>query len=405
MLIAFVLRQAWRVLQRNRMRSALTVLGITIGIAAVICVVAIGQAGSRQYEEQLHNLGDNLVWIEAGGRNVNGVHTGTGATSTLTAGDADAILRQVPLISRVSPQVDGSFTVVYGSENWTTRYAGESPDYLDIRRWTIASGSNITDDDVARAANVCVLGNTVRTQLFHEEDPVGQVIKVKDIPCKVVGVLAPKGTSVYGQDQDDFVLIPYTMAQKKVAGIDYLKDIMCSAVSTQAVPEATAQVVGLLRDRHRIRAGQEEDFNIRSPQEMVQAALDASRTFTLLLVCIAAVSLVVGGIGIMNVMLVSVTERTREIGVRMAVGATEEQVRFQFLGEAVVLSLLGGCLGVLLGTAASFLIGQLLQWEMMLSLTAIVLAALFSIAVGVFFGYYPAHKASQLDPIEALRFE
>jgi putative ABC transport system permease protein len=405
MLFGFVIRQAWRVLKRNRMRSALTVLGITIGIAAVICVVAIGQAGSRQYEEQLHNLGDNLVWVEAGGRNVNGVRTGTQGTSTLMASDAEAILRQVPLIKAVSPQVDGGFTVVYGNQNWTTRYAGEGPDFLEIRRWTLASGANISEDDVARAANVCVLGNTVRQQLFGERDPVGEVIKVKDIPCKVIGTLAPKGANVYGRDQDDFVLLPYTMAQKKIAGIDYLKDIMCSATTTAAVPEATAQVMGLLRDRHRIRPGQDDDFNIRSPQEMVQAAIEASRTFTLLLVAIAGVSLVVGGIGIMNVMLVSVTERTREIGVRMAVGATEKQVRFQFLGEAVVLSLLGGCCGVLVGTVGSFIIGHLLDWEMMLSLTAIVLAALFSVFVGVLFGYYPAHKASQLDPIEALRFE
>ncbi len=402
---AIILREAWKALRRNKVRSSLTVLGITIGIAAVICVVAIGNAGSRQYQQQLELLGDNLVWVEAGGRNVNGVRTGSYATKTLTVADANAILAEVPLIKKVSPQVDGSTQIVYQNENWFTHYRGESPEYLDIRRWTIAQGSNITEEDVVRAAEVCVLGDTVRRQLFAEESPIGKTIKVKNFPCKVVGVLAAKGSSGSGDDQDDFVLLPYTTAQKKIAGITWLRDIMCSAGSHGAIPAATQQIVALLRDRHKIQADEMDDFNIRTPEEVIQARLEASKTFTALLVSIASVALLVGGIGIMNVMLVSVTERTREIGIRMAIGATEGDVQSQFLGEAVVLSAFGGLCGIVLGIGGSYVLGNVLSWPMSIPPTAILIATAFAVAVGVFFGFYPARKASRLDPIEALRFE
>jgi putative ABC transport system permease protein len=390
---------------RNKMRSSLTVLGITIGIAAVICVVAIGRAGQAQVEEQLANLGDNFVWIEAGGRAVNGRRTGTHATKTLTLGDAAAIKSQVSLIKAVSPNVDGSFQVVYGNQNWYTGYRGVSPAYFDIKRWLIAEGSPFTQDDVDHAADVCVLGQTVRQQLFGGEDPVGKVIRVRGLPCKVIGILQPKGVSLSGQDQDDTVLMPYTTVMKKIKGNDWLDDILCSAVSQDVVKLAGQQAGALLRDRHHLRSDEDDDFNIRNPEDAIEAQLAASRTLTLLLIAIASVSLVVGGIGIMNVMLVSVTERTREIGVRVAVGATEEAIQLQFLGESVLLSLVGGAAGVLLGVVGSVGVGRTLGWPMQLSPEAVLLAALFSIAVGVFFGYYPARRAAGLDPIDALRYE
>ena len=390
---------------RNKMRSSLTVLGITIGIAAVFCVVAIGKAGQAQVEEQLANLGDNFVWIEAGGRAVNGRRTGTHSTKTLTLGDAAAIKSQVSLIKAVSPNVDGSFQVVYGNQNWYTGYRGVSPAYFDIKRWLIAEGSPFTQDDVDHAADVCVLGRTVRQQLFGGEDPVGKVIRVRGLPCKVIGVLQPKGVSLSGQDQDDTVLMPYTTVMKKIKGNDWLDDILCSAVSQDVVKLAGQQAGALLRDRHHLRPDEDDDFNIRNPEDAIQAQLAASRTLTLLLIAIASVSLIVGGIGIMNVMLVSVTERTREIGVRVAVGATEEAIQLQFLGESVLLSLVGGAAGVLLGVVGSVGVGRTLGWPMQLSPEAVVLAALFSVAVGVFFGYYPARRAAGLDPIDALRYE
>jgi putative ABC transport system permease protein len=380
-------------------------LGVTIGIAAVICVVAIGKAGQARVEQQLRNLGDNFVWIEAGGRAVNGVRTGTRGTKSLVLADAYAIKSQIPLIKSVSPNVDSQVQIVYGNENWYATFRGVSPEFFEIRRWVVDQGAIFTEDDVERAAGVCVLGRTVRDWLFGEEDPIGKVIRVKDLPCKVIATLRPKGISISGQDQDDTIILPYTTAQKKLMGVTWLDDILCSAVSQDSVKLAGAQAAALLRDRHRLRAGEDDDFNIRNPEDIIQAQLEASRTMSTLLVAIASVSLVVGGIGIMNVMLVSVTERTREIGVRMAVGATESAIQLQFLGESVMLSLAGGVLGVLLGVGASFVLGRILEWPMLLSVEAVLTAALFSTAVGVLFGYYPARKASFLDPIEAVRYE
>src|SRR5262245_17262078 len=387
------------------MRSLLTVLGVTIGIAAVICVVAIGKAGQARVEQQLRNLGDNFVWIEAGGRAVNGVRTGTRGTKSLVLADAVAIKNQVPLIKSVSPNVDASVQIVYGNQNWYATFRGVSPEFFEIRRWIVDQGAIFSEDDVERATGVCVLGRTVRDQLFGVEDPIGKVIRVKDLPCKVIATLQPKGVSFSGQDQDDTIILPYTTAQKKLMGITWLDDILCSAVSPDSVKLAGQQAAALLRDRHRLRAGEEDDFNIRNPEDLIQTQLEASRTLSALLVAIASISLVVGGIGIMNVMLVSVTERTREIGVRLAVGATESAIQFQFLGESVMLSLAGGVFGVLLGVGASVVVGRTLEWPMQLSLGAIVLAAFFSTAVGVVFGFYPARKASLLDPIEAVRYE
>ncbi len=402
---AALLRSAVVALLRNKMRSVLTVLGITIGIAAVICVVAIGKAGQARVEQQLNNLGDNFVWIEAGGRAVNGVRTGTHDTKTLVMADAIAIKNQVSLIKSVSPNVDDPVQIVYGNQNWHTSYRGVSPEYFEIKRWYVDQGAIFSQDDVDRAADVCTIGRTVREQLFGVEDPVGKVIRVNNLPCKVVATLHPKGLSLDGRDQDDTVILPYTMAQKKLKGITWLDDILCSAVSQDAVKMAGQEATAVLRDRHHLRPEEDDDFNIRNPEDIIQAQLEASKTLTVLLIAIASVSLVVGGIGIMNVMLVSVTERTREIGVRVAVGATEEAIQLQFLGEAVMLSLVGGALGVLFGIFGSYLVGQTLHWQTQMSLESVAVAAFFAIAVGVFFGYYPARKASLLDPIEALRYE
>jgi putative ABC transport system permease protein len=400
-----VIRSAFLSMIRNKMRSALTVLGITIGIGAVICVVAIGNAGQARVEQQLNNLGDNLVWIEEGGRAVNGIRTGSHGANTLVLADAVAIRQQVPLIKSASPNVDGSVQVIYGNQNWFTRYRGVSPEYFDIKRWFVAEGAVFTQDDVESAADVCVIGRTVRELLFGAQDPIGKVLRVKDIPCKVVATLAPKGLAVSGQDEDDLIVLPYTTVQKKIRGITWLDDILCSAVSPAAVKLAGQQAAALLRDRHHLRPEQEDDFNIRNPEDIIEAQLAASRTLTVLLIAIASISLIVGGIGIMNVMLVSVKERTREIGVRLAIGATEAAIQLQFLGESVMLSLVGGAVGVLLGVVGTYLIGQTLGWSMQVSPSAILIAAVFSFAVGVFFGYYPARKAALLDPIEALRYE
>ena len=402
---AALFRSALVALLRNKMRSILTVLGITIGIAAVICVVAIGNAGQARVQQQLNNLGDNFVWIEAGGRAVNGVQTGTHDTTTLTMADATAIKKQVSLIKSVSANVDDPVQVIYGNQNWHTSYRGVSPEYFDIKRWYMDQGAFFSQEDVDRSADVCVIGRTVQQQLFGVESPVGKVMRVNNLPCKVVATLHPKGLSLSGQDQDDTVILPYTTAQKKLKGIAWLDDILCSAVSPDAVKMAGQEATAVLRDRHHLRPEEEDDFNIRNPEDIIQAQLDASKTLTILLIAIASVSLIVGGIGIMNVMLVSVTERTREIGVRIAVGASEAAIQLQFLGESIMLSLVGGAAGVLFGILGSYLVGQTLHWPIQMSAESIVIAALFSIAVGVFFGYYPARKASLLDPIEALRYE
>jgi putative ABC transport system permease protein len=396
---------ALRALGRNKMRTLLTMLGITIGIGAVICTVAIGQGGSQMVHEQLLSLGTNMVWVEAGGRNINGVRTGNGATKSLTLDDALAIRRGVPLITSVAPNVDGPVQVVYGNQNWYTTYRGISPEYFAIRNWHLASGSLFTQQDVSTLAGVCVIGNTVANVLFGDDDPIGKTIRVQNLPCKVIGMLQPKGQSTNGRDQDDFVMMPISTVMHKLKGISWLDDIFCSAASPEAIVPAEKQITQLLRQRHVLRPDEPDDFNIRHPQDALEAQEEASKTFTLMLASIASVSLLVGGIGIMNIMLVSVTERTREIGVRMAVGATEEDVQLQFLIEALTVSLIGGAIGVVFGVFASAGVSRILEWPAIISPIAIVVAALFSAAIGIFFGYYPAQKASQLDPIEALRFE
>jgi len=403
---AGLLRSALVALLRNKLRSVLTVLGIMIGIAAVICVVAIGKAGQARVEQQLNNLGDNFVWIEAGGRAVNGRRTGTHGTKTLVMGDAVAIKNQVSLIKSVSPNVDGTVQIIYANQNWYTGYRGVSPEYFDIKRWYIDQGAAFTQDDVERSADVCVIGRTVRDQLFGVEDPIGKVMRVKDMPCKIVGTLLPKGLSVSGQDQDDTVLMPYTTAMKKISGNSWLDDILCSAVSQEAVKPAGQEAAAILRDRHHLRPEEEDDFNIRNPEDIIQAQLEASKTLTVLLIAIASISLIVGGIGIMNVMLVSVTERTREIGVRKAIGARKGDILLQFTLEAITLTAVGGVIGVLFGALITWVIPAIfesLPASMSIFWTVFGLAS--AVIEGLLFGIYPAWKAANLDPIESLRYE
>ncbi len=403
--LAPIIRVAMRALVRNKMRSALTILGIIIGVGAVICTVAIGEGASRQVQEQIRNLGDNLLFISAGSVNRGGVRMGAAATKTLTLADAKAIQDQIDLVKAVSPGVGTGVQVVHEGENWFTQARGVGPDYLSIRRWPVAEGSNLSVRDVDSASNVCLLGRTVVQNVFGNQDPVGQTVRVGNLPFTVIGVLEPKGQSPFGQDEDDTVLMPYTTVQKKLSGIDWLQYIMCSATSQDVIPVAEKQIGALLRERHRLRANEEDDFIIRSSDALAQAQAQSSRVMTLLLASIASVSLLVGGIGIMNIMLVSVTERTREIGVRMAIGATEQDVERQFLSEAIVLSLAGGAVGVLLGVVGSKVVTDMMRWPTSIPPEAILIAVLFSAIIGVVFGYYPARKAARMDPIEALRYE
>jgi putative ABC transport system permease protein len=400
-----ILREAFTALNRNWVRSVLTILGIAVGVGSFICVIAIGNAGTSRVEDQLQSLGDNFIWIEAGSRARNGMRMGARGSRTLVVSDAHAIMEQVPLIKSMSPNVDGGIQVVYGGENWATRFRGVTPEFLQIRRWTLKLGTFFTAADVDAAAPVCVLGQTVVENLFGDENPIGKIIRVKAVPCKVSGVLAAKGYSATGQDQDDFVVMPITFAQKRITGTFWLDDIFCSAVAREAMPEATRQIVGLLRERHHLNAAEEDDFNVRRPEDVVQAQLVTSRIMTALMASVASLSLLVGGIGIMNIMLVSITQRTREIGVRLAVGATEGDVQLQFLSEATALSLLGGLLGLLAGVLSSVAVENLFQFPTKLTPETFVIGGLFSAGIGILFGYYPARKASQLDPIQGLRYE
>ena len=400
-----IIRVALRALARNKLRTILTMLGIIIGVGAVIGTVAIGQGASAQVQQQIQALGNNIVMVFSGSVNTGGVRMGSGATKTLTADDAMAILQHVPNVQMVSPIVGSSVQAVNGNQNWLTRANGTSQDITQIRNWPVVSGSMFSERDVDMAANVCVLGNTVAQQLFGDQDPVGQMIRVQNLPFRVLGVLQTKGQNANGQDQDDMMIVPYTTVQKKISGISWIQMAMVSVTSQEAMAPAQNAISALLRQRHHLRAGEDDDFIIRSPNEMAQAAEATSLAMTVLLGIIASISLLVGGIGIMNIMLVSVTERTREIGIRMAVGATEQDVQRQFLSEAVVLSSIGGIAGIVLGVVASGLITRFVHWSTFVSPLSVVVAAFFSAGVGIFFGYYPARKAARLDPIEALRYE
>ena len=400
-----VLRVALHSLQRHKMRSILTMLGIVIGIAAVVTSVSFGEGANQMVQAQIANMGTNLLYAFAGSVGRGGVHQGAGSISTLTVGDAEAIARECSAVKLVSAGTEGNVQVVYGDQNWYTDLDGVDVPFKTIRNWPMASGIFFSEEDVRRAADVVVVGQTVVDQLFGSEDPVGKTIRVKNIPFRIIGVLSSKGQAAMGFDQDDRIEMPYTTAQRKIVGNTNLQFIAISAVDRDAVGLARDQVESLLRMRHHLRPDEESDFSARSMTQAADVAAATGRVMTLLLASVASISLLVGGIGIMNIMLVSVTERTREIGIRMATGATENDIRRQFIIEAVALSMAGGVLGIVFGVGLSRTLAGLLGWPHFVSPVALSTAVVFSTLVGIFFGFYPAGKAAKLDPIEALRYE
>ena len=405
MRVAPTFNVALRALRRNKLRSVLTALGIIIGVGAVIAMVGIGNGAKAQVEAQIASLGQNVILIFSGSTTSSGIRTGWGGAGTLKIEDAEAIRREVPGVIGVSEEVVSTTQVAAGNQNWFTRIYGESADYFDIRQWPLADGAPFTSQDVRSANKVCVIGRTTATQIYGNENPIGQILRIKEVPFTITGVLTPKGLSTQGVDQDDIVIMPYTSAMKRVIGGTTLRNINVQIGDPQQLEAAQQQIISLLRQRHNIRPGRDDDFTVRNQQEIAQAATATTAVMTILLGSIAGVSLVVGGIGIMNIMLVSVTERTREIGVRMAVGARGNDILTQFLIEAVTLSSVGGVIGIICGVGASKILSVYASWPTLISISSVAIAFLFSGAVGIFFGFYPARKAAALDPIEALRYE
>jgi putative ABC transport system permease protein len=396
---------AGRALRKNKLRSVLTALGIIIGVGAVIAMVSIGNGAKAQVQAQIASLGQNILQVFSGSVTSSGIRTGFGGAGTLKIEDAEAIRREVPGVVAVSEEVSSNAQVAAGNQNWYTRILGESAEYFDIRQWLLADGAPYSAQDVRSANKVCVIGHTAAYNIYGDEDPVGQVLRIKGVPFVVTGVLTQKGFSLQGTDQDDVVIMPYTSAMKRVAGGTTLRNINVQIVSADQIESAQQQIVSLLRQRHNIRSGRDDDFTVRNQQEVADTANATADVMTGLLFAVACVSLVVGGIGIMNIMLVSVTERTREIGVRLAVGAHGRDILTQFLIEAVVLSAMGGVIGIVAGIVASKVISMIKNWPTVISPLWMLIAFLVSAAVGIFFGFYPAREASQLDPIDALRYE
>ncbi|MBI2963636.1 MAG: ABC transporter permease [Deltaproteobacteria bacterium] len=408
-LLRMTLHAALRALRRNKLRSALTMLGIIIGVAAVIAMVSVGQGANLAVQRQIESLGTNLLMVLPGASTAGGVRSGGGGVTTRTVQDAEAIQRECVSIGQVTYFRRQGVQVVYGNRNWSTVAQGTTAEYPRVRNWNVAAGSFFTRRDDAAASRVAVLGRTVVGQLFDEgEDPVGAGIRILDVPFTVIGVLEARGQAGYGQDQDDVVLMPFHTAVRRVLGTKFVGTvdmIFAAARSAEAIPQAETEVVALLRERHRIAPRQDADFTVRNLADVAQARESAAQVMTALLLSVASISLLVGGIGIMNILLVSVTERTREIGIRMAVGAKSRHILLQFLVEAITLSMAGGLAGALLGVGSARAISFFADWPTLVSPTAIVGSILFSGAVGVFFGFYPARKASRLDPILALRYE
>ena len=393
---------ALRALRRNAMRSILTALGIIIGVGAVIAMVSIGNGAKSQVEASIASLGQNVVSVFPGSFSSGGARGGWGSASSLTVEDSNAIRDEVAGAVAVSPEIRDRVQILANGLNWNSQISGVDPSILSIRMWTIAEGDMFSDNDVRSGAKVCVIGKTVATQLFPESDPVGQTVRLRNVPFRIVGVLAGKGFNFFGQDQDDIVFIPFTSHLRLIARRQNINSILIQAATPEQMPRIQQDITDLLQQR---RSGREPDFTVRNQLELAEAATSTTKTMTVLLGAIAGVSLIVGGIGIMNIMLVSVTERTREIGIRLAVGAHGRDVLLQFLTEAIILSVMGGMLGIALGVGSSQLISKLNGWPVLVSTNAIVGAFLFSAAIGVFFGFYPARKASELDPIDALRYE
>jgi putative ABC transport system permease protein len=404
-LLLTICRVALSSLGHNKMRSALTTLGIVIGVGAVIAMVSIGQGASAKISDQIASAGSNLVMVMSGSFNSGGVKGGAGTSTRLSEEDYRAIVRECPAVRWATPSVRASSPVVFGNQNWLTSVQGVNTSYLSIKMWQLESGSFFTEQDVFLSRRVCVLGKTVADTLFPGAAPVGQEIRIRNAPWRVLGVLKSKGQTGVGQDQDDAILAPYTTVMKRLQRQSYIQSIMVSAISQQATSAAQQQIAALLRQRHGISNPDDDDFTVRNLTDIAEVAQNSSRVMTLLLASIALVSLVVGGIGVMNIMLVSVTERTQEIGIRMAVGATAANVQFQFLTEAIVLSTAGGLLGILCGIVASAMISNSLGWPTLVSGMAISVAFSFSGLIGIGAGWYPALKASAMDPIEALHYE
>jgi len=400
-----ILKVAFRALRRNKMRTVLTMLGIIIGVGAVIAMVALGRGAKAQVQARIAALGQNVITVFSGSANRGGVSSGFGGAGTLTVEDGEAIEKEVPGAVAVSPEARFSGQIMVGNNNWNTEGRGESVDYLAIRQWDLADGAMFTDADVRSAAKVCILGKTTADKLFPNEDPVGKTIRIKSVPVRVLGVLKVKGASMFGSDQDDVVIVPYTTGMKRFAGVTTLRSILVQAATAEQAHEVANGITDLLRERHRIQPGRDDDFIIRSQQELAETQSATADSMTFLLAGVAIISLIVGGIGIMNIMLVSVTERTREIGIRMAVGARGRDILLQFLVEAVALSSTGGLLGIALGFGGAKLLTLIKQWPTEVLADSILGAFLFSASVGIFFGFYPARKASKLDPIDALRYE
>jgi len=402
------LRIALGALMVNKMRSALTMLGIIIGVGAVIAMVAVGSGAKRRIADQIASMGSNLLIVLSGSSTSGGLRFGSGTVPTLTVDDAKAILNEVPSVKYVAPTLGGGAQVVFGNQNWSTIINGTTPEVLEIREWSLAEGRSFTQQDVDGATKVCLLGKTIVDNLFGGIDPIGQIIRIKMVPFTVIGVLAPKGQSTMGQDQDDTIIIPLTTAQKKLFGMQFpgmVRLIMVQATAPEVMKDVENQINDLLRQRHHIQPKQDNDFSVRNLTEIMSTAEQSANVMRYLLFAIALISLIVGGIGIMNIMLVSVTERTREIGIRIAVGAKGRDILLQFLIESLVLSLAGGTLGIAVGMAGTLILSSFTQWPTLFSIEAILLAFLFSSLVGIFFGFYPARKASLLNPIEALRYE
>lgn len=392
-------------LRRNKLRTLLTMLGIIIGVGAVIGAVSLTNGAKSQIESQIASMGQNVVLVWSGSMTRGGVHTGWGSAGTLTIEDAEAIRREIPGVTMVSPEIQSGAQIAAGNQNWSTRVLGEAPEYFDIRQWPIVLGASFSDQDVRSANKVTVIGKTIADQLFPGEDPLGQVLRIRNVPFTVVGVLLAKGMSVQGQDQDDLLVIPYTSAMKRVQRVNTLRSMLVQAAKPTLLTPVQQQITELLRQRHRIGPGRDDDFTVRTQQEIAEMATAQSKTMTMLLGAVAMVSLIVGGIGIMNIMLVSVTERTREIGIRMAIGARGRDILLQFLTEAVTLSVIGGLIGIAAGVGISRLLASRMNWPTLIPTEWVAYAFLFSAIVGIFFGFYPARKASRLDPIEALRYE